>query len=187
MASLFYSTKNTRQVPLAGKILLRSDLPDRLTPQEVDWLLAHGICTLVDLRSQEEREKRPCPLASHGGFTYHMLPVTGGDQVPQRPEDVAISYIRMVDRQMERILTTIEEAPGGALYFCTAGKDRTGVVTALLLHRAGAERETIIGDYLVSGDNLRDVLTAYAAQTGIDPAVIIPCRAHMEQFLDGMK
>ena len=61
------------------------------------------------------------------------------------------------------------------------------MVSALLLRRLGADRETILRDYLQSAENLRASLEQYAARTGIDPAVIIPCRAYMEQFLDGLK
>jgi len=120
-------------------------------------------------------------------FCYHAMPITGGNAVPSSPEQVPVSYRNMADARMEQFLDLILGAGTGVLFFCTAGKDRTEVVSALLLHRLGADRETILRDYLQSAENLRASLEAYAAQTGIDPAIIIPCRDFMEQFLDGLK
>ena len=187
VASLFESTKNTRWLPNKQGRFLRSDLPDQLSEDEIGWLLQEDVRTLVDLRTDAERRQRPCPLALRPEFCYHVMPVTGGNAVPSSPEQVPVSYRNMADARMERILDLILESGTGVLFFCTAGKDRTGVVSALLLRRLGADRETILRDYLQSAENLRESLEQYAAQTGIDPAVIIPCRAHMEQFLDGLK
>jgi protein tyrosine/serine phosphatase len=41
------------------------------------------------------------------------------------------------------------------LYYCSAGKDRTGVASALVLYALGADMETIMQDYLYSTENLR--------------------------------
>ena len=65
------------------------------------------------------------------------------------------------------------------------GKDRTGVVSALLLERLGYERAYILDDYLRSGAALREVLDAFcAAHPEIDPEVVRPQRRYMEEFLD---
>lgn len=187
MASLLQGTKNTRFLPTDRGNFLRSDLPEKLTEAEIRWLLERGIRTLVDLRSQEERRARPCPLAEHPEFSYHALPVTGGNAVPVSPEQVPVSYYEMVDGQMEKILRTLLAAREGAMFFCSAGKDRTGVVSALLLRRLGVSRETILRDYTASAENLQAVLQDYAARTGTDLAIITPRREYMEQFLDGSK
>ena len=187
MASLFQSTKNTRWLPAKQGRFLRSDLPDRLSEDEIGWLIREDVRTLVDLRTDAERRQRPCPLALRPEFCYHAMPVTGGNAVPSSPEQVPVSYRNMADARMERILDLILESGTGVLFFCTAGKDRTGVVSALLLRRLGADRETILRDYLQSAENLRASLEQYAAQTGIDPAIITPRREYMERFLDSLK
>ena len=84
---------------------------------------------------------------------------------------------------MEHIIYTIEISDCGVLYFCNAGKDRTGVVSALLLRRLGYDNEYIIKDYLQSADNLKEMLRAYAASSGVDIHIITPCRRYMEEFL----
>ena len=87
-----------------------------------------------------------------------------------------------------RILQAIDEAETGVMFFCTAGKDRTGVVSALVQLRAGLTREAIIDDYLSSGENCRERLAAFASlHPEIDPAIYTPQRAYMEAFLDGVR
>ena len=153
MSSLLESTTNTRQVLPGSFRLLRSDVPLSPTEKDVAFLLKHGVTTLIDLRSEEEVLRRPCPLAAHPGFSYQHLPVTGGNTMPASPADVPRSYLRMVDAQMAHILRTIRSAGSGVMFFCAAGKDRTGVVSALLQRQAGLKRGEIVADYLLSGEN----------------------------------
>lgn len=186
-ASLLASTANTRAVYPGSLRVLRSDAPTAPTQADVQWLLTHGVTLLIDLRSEDECRRRPCPLAAHPAFTYRHMPVTGGNAMPASPEDVPRSYLRMADDRMQAILTAIREADTGVLFFCTAGKDRTGVVSALLQRQAGLPREAIVADYLLSGENLRERLAAFGqSHPEIDPAIYTPCRAYMERFLDAL-
>lgn len=188
MSSLLESTDNTRCVLPGSFRFLRSDAPTTPTPRDVAFLREHGVTTLVDLRSDEECRHRPCPLAAHPGFAYHHLPVTCGNAMPSSAAEVTDSYLRMVDTQMESILSVIESAGTGVMFFCTAGKDRTGVVSAMLQHRAGLSREMIVEDYLRSGENLQERLSAFGAlHPEIDPAIYTPHPAYMERFLDWLE
>lgn len=155
---------NTRFLPAGGEKYIRSDCPDRLTDDEVGWLRERGITTIVDLREDGEAEKRPCRLETEPGFSYHRIPVTGGGGTPRSPEAVAGVYVNMLDETMDKIVNIIMEAPGGTLFFCTAGKDRTGVVSAVILKRLGAGDDVIIDDYMRSGDNLREMLVGYVRE-----------------------
>ncbi len=184
MSSLLKSCKNCRALLPDSLKYIRSDVPVSLTEEEVAWLLANNIRCIIDLRSEEEQQQKPCSLAKTAGFRYHSLPVRGGNVIPASPELVSRSYLNMVDDQMERILRLIRESDCGVLYFCNAGKDRTGVVSALLLLELGADREQIIEDYLLSGENLREMLLAFAAaDPSVDLQVITPQRRYMEEFL----
>lgn len=188
MSSLLRSTANTRAVIPGSLRCLRSDALTAPTDEDVAFLLSRGVTTLIDLRTDAERLRRPCPLAEDTRFTYHALPATGGDAIPASPDGVAASYIRMVDGQMDAILRTIQTAESGVLFFCTAGKDRTGVVSALLQHRTGMPRDAIIADYLLSGENLADRLHAYQQQhPEIDPAICTPQERYMAAFLDWLE
>jgi len=187
MASLLTFTLNTRWLREGCTRYLRSDVPDRLSEKDILWLLEHDIRTVIDLRSQPETEKRPCPLKNHLDFTYYHRPVSNGDIVPLCPEDVPRSYHNMVNGQMAEILTIAESAPTGVLYFCNAGKDRTGVLSALLLRRMGASRQEIIDNYLITAENLREMLAEFVAKRPeLSLNVVMPRAWYMEMFLDDM-
>lgn len=184
MASLLPSTKNTRALPTGTLRYIRSDFPEDLTAQEIQWLRNNDITTLVDLRSEQEVAKKPCRLAEKSGFVYFHLPVTGGGDTPRSLAHLQTVYRQMLDEKMEQIVDLLLHAPTNVLYFCTAGKDRTGVVSAVLLKRLGYSDETIIQDYMRSKENLLDMLTAYVqAHPEVDIQIILPHRQTMERLL----
>lgn len=184
MSSLLQSTKNTRVLPTGTNRYFRSDFPENLTNEEIRWLLNNNITMIIDLRSDEEIAKKPCCLKEIEGFRYFHLPVTGGGDIPKSIEHLHIVYQEMVDDKMKNIIDTIMNAESNVMYFCTAGKDRTGVVSALILKRLGFSDEIIVDDYMKSKDNLIDVLTAYVnIHPEVDIEIIIPHRDNMEQLL----
>ena len=178
--------------PLAGRgserftrwgSLYRGDLPKQVTQADRQRLRELGITTVVDLRSAEEIERKPDPLAQELGIRYLHCPLAGDGRVPA-PDEVPLSYMEMADGtgQMAGALQAIAEAPQAVLFHCTAGKDRTGVVAALLLWLAGVSEEDILADYIVSGPYLQQMLRAYCeAHPG---AVVCPPQsAYMSSFL----
>lgn len=187
MSSLLESTRNSRYL-CGGQIpsmrYIRSDVPAELTENDIRWLADNGFDTVIDLRSPEEASQKPCPLQSLAQFRYFTMPVTGGNAIPDTPDEVPESYVRMLDAQMRAILELAETAPHGVLFFCNAGKDRTGVVSAMLLRRVGASDAEMIEDYVLSADNLREMLEAYAKQVPTaDIEVITPKAEYMKRFL----
>lgn len=189
MASILEGTLNARVIAETGsRLLVRSDAPVDVTAADVAWLLEHGVTTLIDLRSASEVERVPVPLAGDSRFVYENMPVTGGNVIPATPEQVPASYIAMVDAQMAGIVHRIENAPGGVMWFCSAGKDRTGVVSAIVLSRLGVSCQEIVDDYVESAGNLREALEDVARrrpEARLD--VMIPRRQTMERFLDWYK
>lgn len=184
MGSIFDSTKNTRSILTDSFRFLRSDVPDHLTAREIQWLLEQNVLTIVDLREDGERGRRKCPLEEDERFHYISMPVTGGNAVPKTPEEVSQSYIRMADDQMKKIIGTIWNAKSNVMYFCNAGKDRTGVVSAILLSKLGKTPEYILADYMKSGENLKDMLEQYAAsESRVRLDVITPHENYMKAFL----
>ncbi len=185
MGSLLKSTLNTRALPIGGMRFIRSDAPLCLTEEEIQWLLDNDISTLVDLRSAKELERTPCPLQNMAGFTYYHLPVTGGGDTPKSREHLHAVYRGMVDGQMDIILETILNAASNVMFFCTAGKDRTGVVSALLLKRLGISEDVIVEDYMKSKDNLLDMLTTYVKNhPEVNLDIIIPQEENIRKILE---
>lgn len=184
MRSLLQSTLNTRALPTGDLRYIRSDYPGKLTTSEVQWLLQNNVTTIIDLREEKEYQVKPCILESEPGFIYYHLPVTGGVDTPKSPEDVATTYLGMLDEQMDKIISTILEAKTNVLFFCGAGKDRTGVVSAILLKRLGYSDQEIIKDYMETKDNLIGFLTSYVkSHPEVDINIIIPKEENIKKVL----
>ena len=164
---------------------IRSDCPEKLTDEEVEWLLQNHITTVIDLREKKEYERKPCRLETEDGFTFYHMPVTGGGDTPNSPEEVASVYLRMLDKQMDKIIQTILDAKSNVLYFCGAGKDRTGIVSAIILKKLGFDDQTIIDDYMKTKENLLDFLTDYVKEhPQVDINTVIPNEKHIRKVLD---
>lgn len=131
----------------------------------------YGIQTIVDLRSAQEVGQEIHPLRSLPGYrNLPLLDQKAMEDVDEIP-DVADAYRYMVDRraaQIAEILRTMGASPAPQLVHCRAGKDRTGVVVALLLANAGADRDSIVADYALSDDALMPLYEIWAREAGED-------------------
>ena len=188
MGSLLQSTRNTRALPTGDLRYIRSDYPGKLTTSEVQWLLQNNVVTIIDLREEKEYRVNPCVLETESGFTYYHLPVTGGGDTPKSFEAVAATYLGMLDEQMDKIISTILEAGTNVMYFCGAGKDRTGVVSAILLKRLGYSNQEIIKDYMKTKENLIGFLTSYVkSHPEVDINIIIPNEENIKKVLTALE
>lgn len=140
--------------------LLRGDNPMGLTDADAQLLLERNITTILDLRSPGEREHLPDELERRPGFSYHFIPMSTGEKLPNEEELIGLGYFRTLERKdtIRAVLETIAAAPGGVLFHCMAGKDRTGCIAALLLTLAGVDRLDILADYQVSELYIRPVI-----------------------------
>lgn len=182
---IFECTMNTRPLISGSVKYIRSDVPTRVSEGEREALLSAGITTVIDLRTEAEREKKPCPLATDGAFVYHAISLTNGDKIPGSVGEVSASYIGMVDDNFRRVMDILLNCEGGALYFCSAGKDRTGVVSAALLYRLGYPIEYIVSDYLESAVALRPFIAAFLKERpDVDVEVITPRASYITEFID---
>lgn len=136
----------------AWERLLRGDSPIGLSEEDLRWLVDRDITTVIDLRSDEEIARSPDQLASEPNFHYFHSPLLGGERLPNLEADVALAYFNTLDRKTSpcQALRLIAQAPGGVLFHCTAGKDRTGMIAALLLSLVGVSRPNVLADYQVS-------------------------------------
>ena len=181
---IFQNTRNTRPIIENSFRYIRSDVPTKITETEKDWLLSNNVTTIVDLRTDDERVRKQCPLIDDSRFSYYVCSIAGGDKVPPGTDDVSKSYIAMVDTQFDAMIEFLLNAKSNVLYFCNAGKDRTGVVSAVLLYKLGMSSEYIVNDYLKTKFNLEALLNEFARQNpAIDIDVIIPHKRYIEEFL----
>ena len=142
------------------KAFLRSDAPIQVSDEDIELLLSNTIRTIVDLRSDDEIQSKPCALKNHKNFEYYHCKIYGDGYLPESIEEVPISYFKMVEEQKTilNIMRVFAKAKGGILYYCTAGKDRTGVISALLLLLAGVSKTDILADYHISQVYLEPML-----------------------------
>ena len=82
MNSIFMNTLNTRPILEDSLKYIRSDVPTKISEEEKNWLLQNNIITIVDLRTEEERIRKECPLSKDMRFSYLCLPVSGGSAIP---------------------------------------------------------------------------------------------------------
>jgi len=184
MERLFERTRSTRPILENSLRFIRSDVPAQVSAAERERLIAYDITTIVDLRTAAERAETPCPLADDARFTYLCCPVIVGNAVPEAADDVSRLYIAMVDGALRRTIDTIWNAKTNVLYFCAAGKDRTGVVSAILLYKSGMSREYIVADFMKTASTLEAYLAQFASEhPGIRLDVITPHERYMEEFL----
>jgi protein-tyrosine phosphatase len=160
--------------------LVRADDLAQLTAQGLQALEDYGIRTVVDLRWPEESARDPNPVPKalpHLRFEHVSLLTHTEDEWRLRSRDVAkelwkcvvLEHVRL---ELRRVLGVIAAAaPEGLLFHCVAGKDRTGLIAALLLALADVEPASIAHDYAVSTQNLREGYLKRYANT--DPARIL--------------
>lgn len=146
--------------------LVRSDDLSQLTPDGLEALAAFGIETVVDLRWPDEVAATPSPVLApafnHIRYEAFSLCTPTQDEWRARRADATAKVLwnrSMVEHlrvEIRKVLEIIATAPSGPLLFhCVAGKDRTGVIAALLLALADVVPEAIAYDYAASFENLR--------------------------------
>ena len=141
--------------------VVRSDNLSPLTEAGRIALRDYGIRSIIDLRMPDEAEQLPNPFAEPGdhGITYTIVSfINPAVPPPDEFTTLANSYVGMLERfrhEVSDIMRIIARAPeGGVLVHCHAGKDRTGLVCALLLELAGVDRKTVGADYALSEECL---------------------------------
>lgn len=144
-----------------GRIYRSGEL-NTLTERDLNRLTELGINVVCDLRTHKEFAERAGRVPT--GITLKHTPVI--DEINtnrylnmvlfqrnQLSTRLGEGYIMLLQSRPQVYAAVIGEfaTPGvGVLYHCTAGKDRTGITTALLLSVLGVPRETIVADYSLS-------------------------------------
>ena len=150
--------------------LLRADDLVQLTDDGMQALADYGVRTVVDLRWPGEVAARPTPVAagnSHG-LRYHHISLLADDELQWASlsgectkEQWKVAVLEHTRPQLKEVLDVIADAAAEPLLFhCVAGKDRTGVIAALLLALADVEPDAIAADYAASTTHLADAYLA---------------------------
>jgi protein-tyrosine phosphatase len=148
--------------------VFRSDALHDLTLEDVEALVGHGVRQVFDLRSAYELELfSGNPLIDRGVLVRHTPMVV--DMTARRgagarliesddPRVHAEAYLELIEQgraSVRLILDALCEAEdGGTVFHCTGGRDRTGMVAALLLSVLGVPRPVIAEDYALTTEYL---------------------------------
>lgn len=157
--------------------LIRSNLPINLSNNDISLLERMGMNIVIDLRSQEEIEARKSIFENNKSFKVYHIGIDVGKDIPETKKLVPKSYMDMLTLQEK--MKTIFEIIGNnekVLYFCNAGKDRTGVVTALILKLLNVSENDIIKDYV-------STLIKFANSNNKILNIITPKEIYMQEFL----
>jgi protein-tyrosine phosphatase len=176
----------------------------QLGEPDIATVSALGIGTLVDLRTFKELEAHGVPDARLAPDRRHLPMIP--DVWDLRPLDegepledyFCERYEEMLDHGQPAIATTLALLSGrhgdrrSLAYFCAAGKDRTGVMTAVLLRLLEVDDETIVADYVLSGPEVarlieqmgdRERWTSERMGGGGPPRLLAAPAAVMRRFL----
>ncbi len=119
---------------------------------------AHGIRTVVDLRTDEEIAETPSPFRD--GLTYRHAPFTAARTMGlhRAAVDGAMSdelrRLAVAGGGLAAAVAAIAESEPGIVIHCLAGRDRTGIVVAMTLAAIGVPDEEIVADYVASDAEL---------------------------------
>ena len=192
--SLLQSTRNTRDLggyrTADGKCtcfhrIYRSDKLGTLSENDAQYLISHAITTIIDMRENDAVLKTPDVLPFQESFHYCHYPVEEGAAVPETAEAVPGTYFRIACAgNIRQIFQAIADAEGGVLLHCSAGKDRTGVVSAILLLLCGVSENDIVEEYMLTRKCLWESFEKLSRETPVyDLNVVIPKEFYMREFL----
>ncbi|MBC8336639.1 MAG: tyrosine-protein phosphatase [Anaerolineales bacterium] len=169
-----YKTQNGTS--LKSGLLYRSGDLSKASNADIDYIASLGIKTVCDLRSEFERQKEPDRIPIARPFTFFNIPMRpivdyhgrslrrlfslmfGSERKMdyiaesyQAYREYATNYLPQLKALFHRI-SNPENLP--LLIHCSAGKDRTGVVSSLIQLVLGVPFETVMEDYLITNENL---------------------------------
>jgi Protein tyrosine/serine phosphatase len=172
-----YKTTDNRHVRW-GKLFRTDDLSN-LTKEDLNYLASIPIRTVVDFRDKSEIEGAPdvFPTDSTRYIELNMLPgnfyegfdlsgaLTNADSFMIKMYESLVTDPEIVGKYKDFFALLQDETNNIPLiYHCSAGKDRTGIATALILSALDVPEETILEDYLLSNIYLEDKYASYIKQ-----------------------
>jgi protein-tyrosine phosphatase len=196
-----YPTTSGR--PTCWGRLFRSDTLHELTEADVAVLRDLGLKTVIDLRTTVELQQTGRGLMDAEAARFVHLSVIDKDAGESRgipapiDDDLSKRYLWYLDIGRDALVGALtamgEEANYPMVFHCAAGKDRTGVLSALVLEIAGVDRDTIVEDYVLTAsrmelivERLRHTTTDGRARYEIPAKALAVEAVTMRGFLEGL-
>ncbi len=182
-------------------LLFRSDTLHELTGSDIEVLRSLGLATVIDLRTTREVTRTGRGLLEPESVHYRHLSVIveeDGEALAAPAlagEDLAERYRWYLEVGRGALVESLEllgdprRTP--LVFHCAAGKDRTGVLAALVLDILGVDRSVIVADYEITADRMELILGRYrsdpkfaARMAELPPSRFGVEAVTMERFLD---
>lgn len=177
-------TKDARVIK--DNLLIRSNMLYPATDHDIQLLKDHDVSLVIDFRNEQEIIEKPDPVIE--GVQWENVPIVhddvkgithdeetdssifsamNTDTVQESIEQMKLNYRGFLTtpfsiRNYRHFLHRVMEHDGGVLWHCTAGKDRAGCATILVLELLGVDKETIFQDYMLTKENLHSEMDALA-------------------------
>jgi protein-tyrosine phosphatase len=154
------------------RVFIRAGNLDQLSLTGRQQLLDYGVYTIIDVRDEWEAQNFPNPFVDATAVTYLNLPLIGnrlsGDadwktasEQYTRLHELYITYLTHCQPQIRAIIAAIADSRPATIIYCHAGKDRTGLVTALLLGAVGVPIPVIAEDYAETNRHIRPLVARW--------------------------
>jgi protein-tyrosine phosphatase len=153
-----------RNGPIPAMAFVRTADLSRLTDADRDRLAAAGVALDIDLRTGDEEQQSPDVLAKDPRFDYQRISLMGTEKMDLQkmmtsfPDTLGAAYVQCLGSNQPQFREVFQriaaQRDGAVLFHCTAGKDRTGIISGILLDLAGVPRADIVHNYAVSAHYL---------------------------------
>ena len=152
---------------------IRGSSPYQATALDIETLKDYGVEVVIDLRGEYEKKKQVSPFKNDPDIKYHEVDIFLDNHVAVVPEEVKQYknlggfYIYMLEAmkgQIKKVFDLFYQYSYECILFhCSAGKDRTGIISALLLDLAGCHEYDIVKDYSETYENNMAINEALAS------------------------
>ncbi len=162
------------------KVFIRSGGMDKVTAEGCQTVRDYGIKTIIDLRDEWEAKDFPNVFAQASEIKYVNLPLIGNrfsqdeawkaaSETYSHLYELYAYYLEQCKPQIATIIGAAAAGTGGTIIQCYAGKDRTGLIAALVLGAVGVAPDDIVDDYAQSGLQIAHLVAErrlYAVENG---------------------
>lgn len=144
------------------------------------------ITTIIDLRNENIVKMAPNSFWQDDRFQCYNFPLSMNAKVPASESDVIENYCCMLENEtaIANTFKTMANSKGGVLFHCQEGKDRTGLIAAIILLLAEVSDIDIFADYEISNVYLYEMIKiAKTIPNGMPDFLLYVKPEYMENIL----